>query len=131
MNRTQRYRVKLNCLLPHDGEVLTGGTDVELRPDIAHEVRHLVDEVLPTGEVQPIGFKDRQAAQLAADLAAARPHERISLLERARAAVADDLKTLDAQIAAEQTRLEADAKKTAPADSKAADTKKTAPADSK
>ncbi|MEO8483326.1 MAG: hypothetical protein ABI634_14025 [Acidobacteriota bacterium] len=136
MDGTQLYRVKLGALLPHDGGVLVGGTDVELRPDIAHEVRHLVNEVTATGEERPIGFKDRAEAELAAAVAAAKPHERISLLENARKVLLGDLEKLDAQIDAEQQRLAADEKKRAAPEAKpgaeqAADVKKPKVADAK
>lgn len=112
-------RVKPNCLLPHDGGVLDPNTDVELRADVAYEVRHLVDEVTATGELRPIGTAAASEAALKAALATARPHERISLLEAARATLAGDLTKIDAQIAAERKRLETEAKAAEKADKKA------------
>jgi hypothetical protein len=91
--------------------VLDAGTDVELTPAIAYEVRHAVDEVTATGEIRAIGASEPDAAALERALATARPHERISLLEEARARTAGDLKTLDAQIAAERKRLDTEAPK--------------------
>jgi hypothetical protein len=98
--------VKKGAKLPHDGQVLGEGTDVDLRTEIAHEVKHLVDEVLPTGELVPIGTGDQATADLQAQLETARPHERISILEAARARVSGDVKAIDAEIAAERKRLE-------------------------
>lgn len=105
-----KCRVKPGQQLAHGGAVLEGETDVELTAELAYEVRHLVDEVLPTGEVRAIGAGERAAAELQAALASAKPHERISILETARASVAGDLDTLDRAIAAERKRLAAEAK---------------------
>jgi hypothetical protein len=101
-------RVKRGKQLPHDGRVLDGDTDVELRPDIAFEVRHLVDEVLPSGAVRPIGGRERAEAELAAALASARPHERISILEAAQAAGEVNRDALAAAIAEERAQLAAE-----------------------
>lgn len=123
-------RVKAGCQLAHNGAVIDGGAEIDLAPALAFEVRHLVDEVLPTGETRPLGAGERGAADLEAALAAARPHERISILEAARAATAGDLAKIDRAIALERARLAGESKpaaKAAPA--KAAAAAKAAPKD--
>lgn len=101
--------VKDGCELAHGGTVLTGGATVDLPAAIALEVRHLVVEVLPSGDVQPIGAADRAEAELADALERAKPHERISILEQARAdaqrfvsGAQEKVAQLDRQIAAER-----------------------------
>jgi hypothetical protein len=106
---TKQYRVKPGKELAHDGGVKVGGADVEIRTDIAHEIRHLVDEVQPDGTVKPIGHAEAEASVLEQELASAQPHERVSILQAARDAVAARLTTLDAAIAAED-KAEKDAK---------------------
>lgn len=101
-----KYRVRPGQQLAHQGKVLLGGDVVELPQSLAHEVRHLVDPVGADGKIQPWPT-DRDAA-LATDLAAARPHERISILRAYRASGAAQLADLDREIAAEETRLQAE-----------------------
>lgn len=121
-----KCRVKVGQELAHGGTVLTGGTDVELAVSIAHEVRHLVDEVLPGGETRPIGAEARAAAELQDALDRAQPHERVSLLEQARAeaqrfadGAQSELARLDKLIAAERKAPAKPAKPAAPAPTQA------------
>lgn len=105
----QKYRVKPGAELAHAGLVLTGGTDLELAPHVAYEVRHLVDPVEPlTGAVMPWVPVDQ--AQLELELAKARPHERISLIEDALKANTADGDRLRALLAAENKANEQAAK---------------------
>lgn len=105
----QPYRVKPGAVLPHAGLVLTSGTNVELAPHVAYEVRHLVDPVdAATGAVKAWGSADQAA--LETELAKARPHERVSILEQAIAAKKGDLDVLQTLHAAAK-REEAEATK--------------------
>lgn len=104
--------------------IAKGGDVLELPAHVAYEVRHLVDEVDATGTPREIGADEAAAAALRAGLETAKPHERISILRSARAAAAGNLTDIDQQIAAEEKRLAADAKKSAPKHERvAADTK--------
>lgn len=93
-------RVKPGQQLPHAGEVFDAGQEIDLPDHVAREVPHLVVEVLANGDVRPIGAPSAPALEEV--LARHRPHERITILEEARAKVAQDLATLDRQIAAER-----------------------------
>jgi hypothetical protein len=86
------YRVRDGAILPHAGAELLGGTVVQLKPEIAYEVRHLVEPIGDDGQVQPWGAASD--AKLEADLATARSHERISILEDAIAVKAGELERL-------------------------------------
>lgn len=77
------YRVRAGKELAHHGDVLTAGQDVMLEAHIAHEVRHLIDEVDPaTGTVRPIAMS-LETARVLNDVARYRPHERVTLFEQA------------------------------------------------
>lgn len=73
-------RVRPNAQLSHNGTVLEAGAEVSLPPRIAYEVRHLVDEVLPSNEVRHIGPDEVAAAELADTLEHARPEHRLGIL---------------------------------------------------
>lgn len=107
-----RYRVRHGQVLAHCGALVRGGEVVDLSPEVAYEVRHLVDPVGADGKVT--AWPTDAATQLAKDLAAARPHERISILQAAREHRQIDLATIDADIAAEERRLAAVEVSTAP-----------------
>ena len=97
----QLYRVKSGAVLAHAGEALTSGEDVQLPPHVAYEVRHLVDPVdAVTGAVQPWGTVDQ--AVLETELAKARPHERVSLIQQALDAKQGDVKVLEKLLVAAQ-----------------------------
>ena len=98
------YRVRPGCELPHEGVVLASGADLELAPHIAVEVRHLVDPVNPATK-KIMAWPSKATSDLDAELARARPHERISLLEQAAATTSSDLGVIQAKIAAERKRL--------------------------
>jgi acyl-CoA reductase-like NAD-dependent aldehyde dehydrogenase len=102
----ERYRVRAGQQLAHLGKTLRGGDVVELERHVALEVQHLVDPVDATGKVKP--WPSDAASALAADLARARPHERISLLRAARDAGQAHVDDIDREIANEETRLAAE-----------------------
>ncbi len=106
------YRVKDGAVLAHEGRELTGGANVELMAGIAHEVRHLVDEVDAAGKARPIGATS-ETTQLLAQLETARAHEHITLLEQALTANAAERALL------EQRLSEARAAQAPPAPAKA------------
>jgi hypothetical protein len=102
-------RVRPGKQLPHDAKVLEEGTDVLLPLEIAHEVRHLVDEVVGDS-VRPLGV----ASTLEADLAAARPHERISILEAQEAQLKELLAGVQRSLAAERKAVKQETAKPDP-----------------
>jgi len=108
MSAEKPYRVKDGQELAHGGDVLPGGSVVQLLPAIAHEVRHLVEPIGDDGQVKPWGAPSDEAID--AELAAARPHERISILEQAIAAKRGDLERLEQLHASEVKANEAAAK---------------------
>lgn len=93
MSGEKPYRVKDGAELAHCEQVLSGGTVVRLQPEIAYEVRHLVEPIGEDGKVRPWGTPSAEA--LEAELAAAKPHERISILERAIESKMGDLDRLE------------------------------------
>ncbi len=105
MNGDRSYRVRDGAELAHAGEVLTGGAVVQLQPHVGYEVRHLVEPLGDDGKVKPWGTAAEEAFE--AELAAARPHERISIIERAIASRTGDLEKLQKMHAAEVKANEA------------------------
>jgi len=101
-----RYRVIPGQQLAHHGQVYRGGDLVELDDAIALEVRSLITPVDAAGK--PKAWPTDAAGALAADLAKARPHERISILQAARAAGQAHVADIDREIAAEEARLVAE-----------------------
>lgn len=95
-------RVRDGKHLAHHGDVLNGGAELELPDAIALECAHLVDEVLPTGETRGVGAT--APADLKDVLARHRPHERVSILEEARAKTAGDLDAIEQQLTVERKR---------------------------
>lgn len=106
----QPYRVRDDAQMPlaHHGEEFTSGAIVQLEPHVAFEVRHLVDPVGADGQVRPWGAPADEAID--AELAAARPHERVSILEAAIAGKRGDLDRLEKLHAAEVKKNEAASK---------------------
>ncbi|HYE85650.1 MAG TPA: hypothetical protein VEA16_04815, partial [Vicinamibacterales bacterium] len=92
MAATKHYRVRDGAVLAHAGDELRGGVTVELLPHVAYEVRHLVEPLGDDGQVRPWQTLSQEAID--AELAAARPHERISLIDAAIAAKQGDLAKL-------------------------------------
>lgn len=103
-------RVRPGQQLAHLGQVLEEGAEVTLPITIAHEVRHLVDEVVGAS-VRAIG----QSSTFEADLNAARPHERVSILERQEAELVALLDGVRKQLTLERKAQERSAPKSAPA----------------
>ena len=102
---TTKYRVRPGAQLAHHGKVLIGGDTVELPQHVALEVRHLIDPVGADGKVKP--WPADPVAALAAELATAKPHERISILRMHRDRNAANLADIDREIEAEEQRLAA------------------------
>lgn len=97
------YRVNDSAILPHDGQLLEGGTLVELPRHVAEDsaVRDLVTEVDEAGNpilapAEPHGFERF------------RPHERVTLLQVRLAEAQARVKTLQAQIEHEQAAADAE-----------------------
>ncbi len=107
-----RYRVIAGQQLAHHGQVYRGGDVVELDTAIALEVRSLITPIDAAGKAKP--WPTDAAGALAAELAKARPHERISILRAARDAGQAHVTDIDREIAAEELRLQAEADAAAP-----------------
>ncbi len=103
-----RYRVRAGAELAHDGQVLPGGTDLELPRRVAVEIPHLVDEIDAAGGVVPVPPDGWKLA-----LEDVQAHERGFVLEQQRqiahAALADQRLLVDAaQRAAAEAQAELD-----------------------
>lgn len=86
-----RYRVHDHAQLPHNGDVLPGGSIIELPRWIGAELSHLVAEVDEAGDlVQPPA-----AWQIA--LETARDHERADVLKAERARLVARIAVVDAE----------------------------------
>jgi hypothetical protein len=95
-----RYKVRDGAVLAYGGKVLEAGAEVVLTVDQASDqaIAAAVAEVDALGNPMSRATDD---ARFEAELAAARKHERISILEQERERVAARLAQLDAAIAAE------------------------------